>query len=69
MWLNEGFASFMENYCTNELFPEFNIWPQFVTDTMIPAFQVHILGFGADFSDAEFPTIGNNNFDIGVIHK
>ena len=40
LWLNEGFASFMENYCTNELFPEYKIWTQFVTDTLIPAFQV-----------------------------
>jgi puromycin-sensitive aminopeptidase len=40
LWLNEGFASFMENYCTNALFPEYNIWTQFVTDTLIPAFQV-----------------------------
>ena len=26
LWLNEGFASFMENECTNALFPEFDIW-------------------------------------------
>jgi puromycin-sensitive aminopeptidase len=40
LWLNEGFASFMEHFCTHDLFPEYNIWTQFVTDTLIPAFQV-----------------------------
>jgi puromycin-sensitive aminopeptidase len=45
LWLNEGFASFMEHFCTNDLFPEYNIWTQFVTDTLIPAFQVGNEGF------------------------
>ena len=30
----------MENYCTNVLFPEFSIWTQFVTDTLLSALDL-----------------------------
>ena len=33
LWLNEGFASFMQNYCVDVLFPEFGMSQQFVADT------------------------------------
>jgi puromycin-sensitive aminopeptidase len=32
LWLNEGFAAFMEHFATDELFPEYRIWEQFTTD-------------------------------------
>lgn len=37
LWLKEGFASFMEFLSIDHLFPEFDIWTQFVTDTYSPA--------------------------------
>ena len=43
LWLNEGFASFMENTCTNDLFPEMDIWTQFVSDTLISALELDAL--------------------------
>merc|ERR1719245_2621447 len=43
LWLNEGFASFMENECTNALFPEFDIWTQFVSGTLIAALELDAL--------------------------
>lgn len=32
LWLNEGFAAFMEHFCVDALFPEYSIWEQFTTD-------------------------------------
>jgi len=43
LWLNEGFASFMENTCTNDLYPEFGIWTQFVQNTLIGALELDAL--------------------------
>ena len=33
----------MENECTNELFPEFDIWTQFVSGTLIAALELDAL--------------------------
>ena len=43
LWLNEGFASFMEYLCVDHLFPEYEIWSQFVTDSYIPALELDAL--------------------------
>jgi puromycin-sensitive aminopeptidase len=32
LWLNEGFAAFMEHFCIDALFPDYKIWEQFTTD-------------------------------------
>ena len=32
LWLNEGFASWAENWSVNELFPDYQMWDQFITD-------------------------------------
>ena len=43
LWLNEGFASFMENTCTHALFPQYDIWTQFVANTLIHALELDAL--------------------------
>ncbi len=43
MWLNEGYATFVESLCVDHLFPEFKIWTQFVTDTSTPALDLDSL--------------------------
>uniref|UniRef100_A0A336LHN3 Aminopeptidase n=1 Tax=Culicoides sonorensis TaxID=179676 RepID=A0A336LHN3_CULSO len=43
LWLNEGYASFSEFLCTHFLFPEFDIWTQFVTDMYTRALDLDSL--------------------------
>ncbi|XP_078048992.1 puromycin-sensitive aminopeptidase isoform X1 [Augochlora pura] len=43
LWLNEGYASFVEFLCVADLFPEYDIWSQFVTDTYIAALELDAL--------------------------
>ncbi|KAI1303652.1 Puromycin-sensitive aminopeptidase [Halotydeus destructor] len=31
LWLNEGYASFVEYMCVDKLFPEYDIWTQFIS--------------------------------------
>jgi puromycin-sensitive aminopeptidase len=43
LWLNEGFASFMEYFAVNELFPQWNIWDQFVTKNVTVSLNLDCL--------------------------
>lgn len=43
MWLNEGYASFVEFLCVNHIFPEYDIWTQFVNDIYIRALELDCL--------------------------
>jgi puromycin-sensitive aminopeptidase len=43
LWLNEGFASFIEYLCVDHLFKEYSIWSQFVTDVYIKALELDAL--------------------------
>lgn len=43
LWLNEGYATFVEYLCVDNLFPEFDIWTQFVTATYIRALELDCL--------------------------
>ncbi|XP_044269903.1 puromycin-sensitive aminopeptidase [Tribolium madens] len=43
LWLNEGYASFVEYLCVDHLFPEYDIWTQFVNDTYIRALELDCL--------------------------
>ncbi len=43
LWLNEGFASWIEYKATNHIFPEFDIWTQYLTDEKIPALYLDSL--------------------------
>lgn len=43
LWLNEGYASFVEFLCVNKLFPEYDIWTQFVADMYTRALELDCL--------------------------
>ncbi len=39
LWLNESFATMMEYYCTDALYPEFHIWQDFFTGDCLAALR------------------------------
>jgi aminopeptidase N len=43
LWLNEGFATWVGWYAVDHLHPDWNVWAQFVTDSMQMAFQLDSL--------------------------
>ncbi|KAK6437018.1 hypothetical protein LTR95_006793 [Oleoguttula sp. CCFEE 5521] len=43
LWLNEGFATWVGWYAVDYLHPDWNVWGQFVTDSMQTAFQLDSL--------------------------
>lgn len=43
LWLNEGFASFIEYLAIDHIFPQWNIWDQFVSTDLADAFSLDSL--------------------------
>lgn len=43
LWLNEGFASWVEFLAVNKIFPEWNIWDQFLSDEQQRALKLDAL--------------------------
>ena len=43
LWLNEGFATFMQYEATNVLYPNFKIWEQYVNDDTIRSLELDSL--------------------------
>jgi puromycin-sensitive aminopeptidase len=43
LWLNEGFASYIEYLATDHLFPEWNMWSQFLLQDHNPALRLDAL--------------------------
>lgn len=43
LWLNEGFASWAENWCGDEIHPEYLMWDQFVVDHFSAALRLDAL--------------------------
>lgn len=43
LWLNEGFASWCENYAADVIYPDYQIWEQFASDTLAAALKLDSL--------------------------
>nr|XP_054758539.1 puromycin-sensitive aminopeptidase-like [Lytechinus pictus] len=43
LWLNEGFASWIEYLCVDHCFPEYDIWTQFITNDYTRALELDAL--------------------------
>eukprot|EP00602_Paraphysomonas_sp_CaronLab_P000533 CAMPEP_0185021724 /NCGR_PEP_ID=MMETSP1103-20130426/4412_1 /TAXON_ID=36769 /ORGANISM="Paraphysomonas bandaiensis, Strain Caron Lab Isolate" /LENGTH=825 /DNA_ID=CAMNT_0027553425 /DNA_START=132 /DNA_END=2609 /DNA_ORIENTATION=+ len=43
LWLNEGFACYMEHFSTDALFPDYRIWEQYTTGAMAAALRLDSL--------------------------
>lgn len=43
LWLNEGFASWCENYAADLIYPDYQMWPQFASDTLAAALRLDAL--------------------------
>jgi aminopeptidase N len=43
LWLNEGFACFMQTWAANHIFPEWAMWNQFVTSDLAAALRLDSL--------------------------
>ena len=43
VWLNEGFASFMENFAADQLFPQWKVWEQYTAETFAEALDLDSL--------------------------
>jgi len=43
LWLNEGFASYMETFCTDKLFPSWHLWNTYIADRYSIALKLDAL--------------------------
>ena len=43
LWLNEGFASYMEYVCVDKLFPEWRMWEQYISGRLAVALRLDAL--------------------------
>ncbi len=43
LWLNEGFASYMENFCIDKMFPNWHIWDLYIADRYAVAMRLDAL--------------------------
>ncbi|KAM9792467.1 puromycin-sensitive aminopeptidase-like [Neosynchiropus ocellatus] len=65
LWLNEGFASWMEYLCVDTCFPEYDVWTQFVSADYTRALELDALDSSHPIEvDVCHPSEVNDAFDV-----
>lgn len=69
LWLNESFASIMEYYCTDALYPDFQIWQKFFTGDCVAALRRDAIpGVQAVHQDVNNPAEIATLFDSAIVY-
>ncbi len=69
LWLNESFASIMEYYCTDALYPDFDIWQHFYTGDCLAALRRDALaGVQAIRQEVKTPAEISTLFDGAIVY-
>ena len=74
MWLNEGFASWIEYLCVDHCFPEYDIWTQFASSDFTNALELDALNNSHPIEVRTSLTIYNSTFEAGtrmcyIVHR
>ena len=59
LWLNEGFASWIEYLCVDHCFPEYDIWTQFASTDFTRALELDALKNSHPIEVRDFECISN----------
>lgn len=65
LWLNEGFASYMENFCIDSIFPKWKVWDMYVSDRYALALRLDALSNSHPIEvEVNHPSEINEIFDM-----
>lgn len=69
LWLNEGFATWAASLAMDHLFPEWDVWTQFLSDEYAPALSLNALSTAPALKvDIDDPRELDAVFDPGVVY-
>lgn len=69
LWLNESFASIMEYYCADALYPDFQIWQKFFTEDCVIALRRDAIpGVQAVHQEVNSPAEIATLFDSAIVY-
>ncbi len=70
LWLNESFASIMEYYCTDALYPDFQIWQKFFTSDCVSALRRDAIpGVQSVHQEVNSPAEIATLFDSAIVYS
>jgi aminopeptidase N len=70
LWLNESFASLMESFAVDHIFPEYNIWEDFYTSSVVSALRRDCLpGVQPVCQEVSSPEEISSIFDGAIVYS